>query len=104
MESATTPEITKETIQLAKKAIKTVLVRIRENPDVRWHMGGGTETFEQLKRAYSALFGISEKEIEAQVFVQLSRKSASEKLSAIRDIADASTSRDMVTIQNLCRE
>ena len=105
MSSATnTPEITTETIQLAKTAIAAVLNRISSNPDIRYHMCACTQTFEDLKAAHCALHGISEEEVEEQVFVQLSRRSASEKLSAIRDIADASTNKDMVVIQNICRE
>ena len=102
--NTSTPEIKKETIQLARTALGSVLKRIRDNPDVRYHMGACTQTFEDVKAAHAALTGMSEEEIEENTFIQLTRQSASEKLSRIRDIADSSTNTEMRLIQDICRE
>jgi hypothetical protein len=103
MQNATnTPEL--DSTELARKAINHVLNKIKTNPDIRYHMGACTQSFELLKAAHSALNGISEEAIEAEVLVQLTRRSAAEKLSAIQDIADSCTNRDMIRIQEICRE
>jgi DNA-directed RNA polymerase subunit L len=51
-------------LELAKKAIKHVLTRIRDNPDVRYQMGAGTQSYELLKDAAVSLFEMTPEEVE----------------------------------------
>lgn len=44
-------------LALAKRALVKVLVRIKENPDVRQHMGVCTSSFEYVSAAYAAIAG-----------------------------------------------
>lgn len=80
---------TVDSLELARKAINHVLKQIQKNPDIRYHMGACTQSFELLKEAHSAMNGISPDAIEKETFVALSRKSASERIAQIRDMADA---------------
>jgi hypothetical protein len=74
-------------LELAKDAINYVLGRIAEDENIRYHMGAFTETFERLKKAHSAINGISEEAIEQEIFAhELKRKSAAQKLGDIRDL------------------
>lgn len=99
-----------DSMELARKAINHVLKQIRNNPDVRYHLGYGTQSFELLSEAHSMLNGISEEAIQSVTFVQLSRKSAAEKINSIRDIADSWEGHEtqaaaaIKQIATLCRE
>lgn len=110
MQTTAPNETETDSTELARKAINHVLAQIRKNPDVRYHMGAMTESFELLKAAHSALNGISEEAIEAETFVQLSRKAAAQKLDSIREIADSCegfATRESAAIKQiatLCRE
>lgn len=74
---------------LAKDAIAYVLRRIQEDENIRYHMGAGTEAFARLKKAYSEVYGMPEKEVEKQVFSRTTtRKAAAERMDDIRDIID----------------
>ena len=88
MKTEIASETTPDSTELARQAIKHVLKQIRNNPDIRYHMGALTESFEQLKAAHSALNGIAESAIEAETFIPLRRKSAAERLSQIKDILE----------------
>ncbi len=45
----------KDKLKLARGAIRAVLMRIKENADVRHHIGVGTDTFNSLCVAYAVL-------------------------------------------------
>lgn len=49
--------------QASSKAILHLLVRIRDNPDIGWFMGIGTESFSLLTEAYARLSKRSVEEI-----------------------------------------
>ncbi len=84
-----------DSLALAKDAINYVLGQIKRNPDLRYHMGAFTESFERLKKAHSALTGISEEAIEADVLDQpLKRKAASQIIKEIRNTVDSWNDRD----------
>lgn len=83
-ESSTSPD----SLELARKAINHVLKQIRNNPDIRYHMGAFTESFELVKAAHSAMNGISEGDIEEDTFVALKRKSAAERMDEIKGVVD----------------
>ncbi len=42
-------------ITLSRLAIRSVLVRIKEDKDIRYHIGAGTQTFNRLCVAFAAL-------------------------------------------------
>ena len=74
-------------LELAKDAIDYVLKRIQKDENIRYHMGAFTEAFERLKKAHSALNGISEEAIEQEIFAhKLTRKPAAKKLDEIKDL------------------
>ena len=75
---------------LAKKAVTYVLTRIRENEDLRWHMGEGTEAFARLVKAQAAIEGKPENAIKTLILVRKpTRKSDSEILRDVREIVDS---------------
>jgi hypothetical protein len=51
-------------LEKAKRAIKHVLTRIRDNPEVRYQMGAGTQSYELLKDAASSLFEKTHEQVE----------------------------------------
>jgi hypothetical protein len=78
---------TEDSTELAKDAINYVLGRIKKDENIRYHMGAFTESFERLKKAHSALTGISEEAIEADVLGgQSTRKPAAKLIDDIKDI------------------
>jgi methionine synthase II (cobalamin-independent) len=80
---------TPDSLELAKDAINYVLKRIKKDENIRYHMGAFTEAFERLKKAHSALTGISEEVIESDVLGgQSTRKPAAKQLDDIKDIID----------------
>lgn len=46
-----------EKLRLADAAIRHVLNRIHESPEIGWYMGYGTESFFRLREAYAAFHG-----------------------------------------------
>ena len=90
-------ENTQETdsLELAKDAINYVLGQIKKNPNLRYHMGAFTESFERLKKAHSALTGISEEAIEATVLdYPLTYKADSEIVREIKNVVFTWNDRD----------
>ena len=90
--SATTENQTTETdsLKLAKDAINYVLGRIRNDANIRYHMGGFTEAFNRLAIAHSALTGISREAIERDVLCpKLSQKAYGEMIRDIKNIMDS---------------
>lgn len=49
-------------LEAASAAILHILTRIRDNPAIAYHMGKGTETWEQITAAYASM---TEQEAEA---------------------------------------
>jgi hypothetical protein len=85
----TETEEQKDSGELAKDAIDYALQRIRDDENVRYHMGAFTEAFERLKAAHSALTGISEEAIEQDIFGKpLKRKAAAQKLDELKKLVD----------------
>jgi len=81
-----------EKLRLAAVAVAYVIRRIQEDPDLRWHMGAGTEAFTRLLDAEQAITGKPEETIIDQVYAyKLPRQSAAE---IVRDIKDALVSWD----------
>ena len=52
--------------QQAKKAIAHVLQQIRDNPDVGWYLGLGTQSFSLLTEAAATLFAQPLDEVREQ--------------------------------------
>lgn len=85
----TETEQEKDNTELAKDAIDYVLRRVRDDENIRYHMGAFTESFERLKAAHSALNGISPESIEQDIFAkQLKRKAASQKIDEIKELVE----------------
>jgi hypothetical protein len=82
---------TPDSLALAKDAINYVLGRIRNDADIRYHMGAFTEAFDRLATAHSALTGISKAAIERDIlYPQLSRKANAQLIDEIKDALDSS--------------
>lgn len=76
-----------DSLELAKDAINYTLTRIAKDENIRYHMGAFTEAFERLKQAHSALNGISETAIEAEIFaVELKRKPAAKLVEEVKEL------------------
>ena len=74
-------------MELAEEAIIYTLRRIREDENIRYHMGAGTENFERLCEAYCAITGDTKDNVKKSILgTTLPRFSNAEKLSNIRDI------------------
>lgn len=86
---------TVDSAELARDAIDYVLQRIKKDENIRYHMGAFTEAFERLKKAHSALNGISEEAIEADILnVQSTRRPAAKQLDDIKEIIDNGSDHD----------
>ena len=84
-EETKTPDL----LAIAKSAIAYTLCRIRDNENIRWHMGDGTEAFSRLVKAQAAFDGKSEAEVSRAITsLMISRKSDTEILRDIRDVVD----------------
>ncbi len=78
-----------ESLDLAKSAIEYALTRVRDDENIRYHMGAFTEAFEQLKAAHCALTGVSEEDLEASIFGrELKRMPYAKQVDLIRDLLD----------------
>jgi endonuclease III len=76
-------------LDLAKDAINYALERIRDDADIRYHMGAFTEAFEKLKAAHSALTGISPEAIEEEIFSKkLKRQAAAQIIDELKKLVD----------------
>ena len=81
-----------DSLELAKDAIDYVLNRVRDDENIRYHMGAFTEAFEKLKLAHSTINGISDEAIEAEIFGrELKRKPAAKKLDEIKKLIEEYT-------------
>lgn len=88
-----------DSLELAKDAINYPLGRIRADENIRYHMGACTECFERLKRAHSALTGISEEAIEAAVLDrQCSREPHAVLVERIKEVVDADMTPERVLL------
>ena len=82
-----------DSVQLAKSAINYALRRVRDDENIRYHMGMGTEAFAQLVKAQAALSGATEEAVQDSVYSRaLKYKSNAEKLHAIEAILHKSQS------------
>lgn len=66
-EETVAPVNDEEKLKLAIRAVDHVLVRIRDDKDVRYLLGYGTESFSRLVKASAAYHGKSLKEVEETV-------------------------------------
>ena len=95
-----------ESIDLAQKAINHVLTQIKTNPNLRYHMGAFTQSYELLKAAHAALNGIAPECIDETVLVApLNRPADATIIRAIKDAiqgeSDQSASQKLAIISNL---
>lgn len=61
--------------------------RIAEDPNIRYHMGAFTESFEKLKDAQAALNGISPEAIEEEILNKpLKRKAAAQIIDEVKKL------------------
>ena len=89
MSKTTQPKTEIDSFELAKDAINYTLERIRDDANLRYHMGAFTEAFERLKTAHSALTGISPECIEEAIFSKkLLRKPYGRQVDALRNFLD----------------
>lgn len=78
-----------DSTELAKDAISYALERIRDDENIRYHMGFFTEAFERLKTAHSALTGISPEAIEESISDRvLTREPFAIQVKKVKEVID----------------
>lgn len=89
MSDNTQEEQQTDSTALAKDAIDYTLKRIRDDENIRYHMGAFTEVFERLKTAHCALNGISPQAVEKEILYRPhKRKAAAEKIDDLKKLVD----------------
>ena len=82
-------------LRLAAVAVAYVIGRIQEDPNLRFHMGAGSEAFTRLLDAQQAITGKAEETIIGEVYdYKLPRQSAAEIVWDIKDALASWEQRD----------
>ena len=79
------------TLHLAQTAVDYALCRIRDDENIRWHMGWGTQAFAYLIEAHCAFYGRTPEEASDLILKaggKLKRRPAAEVLEPIRSAWD----------------
>jgi hypothetical protein len=97
-----TPKTDAEKLELAKVAIAKALKRVREDENIRYHMGAFTETFECLKEAHMAFHDVTDDTVEEYCFgTELKYKPHAKVIEQIKSVMDDSTIRDPQRIEQI---
>ena len=82
----TTKLTEKEQLELAAKAVEYMLRRISEDPNVRYHVGYGSQAFDNLVEAHAAITGEDREVIEESVLGEPLAGAAAVKLKEIQKL------------------